>query len=148
MSWTRICGYLPHTSAKDTPLFKLFTCQSAANFPTCHKSHSSSIPISQAPLTDRNVYICAKVRRQYAGRCPSSARAALDFGVYINYNAHTAGLSGYQLYHRLTTSAARRKKTLRDWRRVFHLADRSSVAVFTYHHQDQGTQTRRRHHRR
>ncbi len=116
---------------------KLFTCQSATSLPpchkfqpgtvpcasfylsicqhpsSCHKSRSSSIPISQAPLTDRNVYICAEVRRQYAGRCPSSARAALDFGVYINYNARTAGLSGYQLYHRLLTSAARRKKTLR-----------------------------------
>ncbi len=97
MSRTWICGHLPHTSARDSPLCKPFTCQSATSLPPCHKSWPSSIPISQAPLTDRNVYICAEVRRQYAGRCPSSARAALDFEVYINYNARAAGLPGYRI---------------------------------------------------
>ena len=69
----------------------------------CHflTEHDSSAPnyrylLTQpshlpARLSDRYVQMNTGVKGQYAGRRPFGARAALDSGIYLNYNLKACG---------------------------------------------------------
>ncbi len=55
MSRTWICGYLPHTSARDAPLCKLFSCPGGNILHFCHRFQLSprlQLPIFHVPDMD------------------------------------------------------------------------------------------------
>ena len=65
MSRTRICSYLPHSSARDTPLCKLFSCPGGHNLLFCHRF----LPSTCLFLMSRT-YICGYLPHSSASNNP------------------------------------------------------------------------------